>query len=64
MKKQTPVNIQPQDTSVEPLIREVTSEKFWHHPVWILEELNKSPGERENIEWILEELNNFNLVWP
>ncbi|RYR73137.1 hypothetical protein Ahy_A02g007467 [Arachis hypogaea] len=28
--------------------------------VWILEELNKSPGERENIEWILEELNNFN----
>ncbi|KAL4344757.1 hypothetical protein AHAS_Ahas11G0210300 [Arachis hypogaea] len=32
--------------------------------VWILEELNKSPGERENIEWILEELNNFNSVWP
>ncbi|RYR38944.1 hypothetical protein Ahy_A09g044296 [Arachis hypogaea] len=33
MKKQTPISIQPQDTSVERLIRDVTSEKFWHHPV-------------------------------
>ncbi|XLR48658.1 hypothetical protein S83_033318 [Arachis hypogaea] len=33
MKKQTPVNIQPQDTSIERPIWEVTSEKFWHHPV-------------------------------
>ena len=32
MKKQIPVSIQPQDTSVERLIREVTSEKFWLHP--------------------------------
>ncbi|QHO17300.1 uncharacterized protein DS421_10g311000 [Arachis hypogaea] len=32
MKKQTPVNIQPQDTSIERPIWEVTSEKFWHHP--------------------------------
>ncbi|MED6153759.1 hypothetical protein PIB30_105098 [Stylosanthes scabra] len=32
MKKQAPVNNQSQDTSVERLIREVTSEKFWHHP--------------------------------
>lgn len=31
-KKQTPVTILSQDTSVERLIREVTSEKFWHHP--------------------------------
>ncbi|XP_025623505.1 uncharacterized protein [Arachis hypogaea] len=33
MKKQTPVIIKLKDTSVECLIREVTSEKFWHHPV-------------------------------
>lgn len=32
IKKQTPVSVQSQDTSVERLIREVTSEKFWHHP--------------------------------
>ena len=32
IKKQAPVSSQPQDTSVERLIREVTSEKFWHHP--------------------------------
>uniref|UniRef100_A0A0E0M547 Cytochrome b561 domain-containing protein n=1 Tax=Oryza punctata TaxID=4537 RepID=A0A0E0M547_ORYPU len=32
-KKQTPANnIQYQDTSVERLIREVTSDKFWHNP--------------------------------
>ena len=32
IKKQTPISSQSQDTSVERLIREVTSEKFWHHP--------------------------------
>jgi senataxin len=32
IKKQTPVTFQSQDSSVERLIREVTSEKFWHHP--------------------------------
>jgi len=32
IKKQTPISNQSQDTSVERLIREVTSEKFWHHP--------------------------------
>ncbi|XP_052134449.1 uncharacterized protein LOC127753031 [Oryza glaberrima] len=32
-KKQTPANnMQYQDTSVERLIREVTSDKFWHNP--------------------------------
>ncbi|THG06572.1 hypothetical protein TEA_023293 [Camellia sinensis var. sinensis] len=33
-KKQTTVNTQYQDTSVERLLREVTNEKFWHHPGW------------------------------
>jgi len=32
IKKQAPISSQSQDTSVERLIREVTSEKFWHHP--------------------------------
>ena len=31
-KKQTTVSNAYQDTSVERLIREVTNEKFWHHP--------------------------------
>jgi senataxin len=31
-KKQTANSTQYQDTSVERLIREVTNEKFWHHP--------------------------------
>lgn len=31
-KKQTANNTSYQDTSVERLIREVTNEKFWHHP--------------------------------
>ncbi|KAL6574184.1 hypothetical protein OROHE_001088 [Orobanche hederae] len=32
-KKQNCTNNQYQDTSVERLLREVTNEKFWHHPV-------------------------------
>lgn len=32
VKKPTAVNTSYQDTSVERLIREVTNEKFWHHP--------------------------------
>lgn len=31
-KRQTSTNPQYQDTSVERLLREVTNEKFWHHP--------------------------------
>jgi senataxin len=31
-KKQTAISTPYQDTSVERLIREVTNEKFWHHP--------------------------------
>ncbi|KAB1205473.1 putative helicase senataxin [Morella rubra] len=31
-KKQTAISSPYQDTSVERLIREVTNEKFWHHP--------------------------------
>lgn len=31
-KKQPSINTQYQDTSVERLLREVTNEKFWHHP--------------------------------
>lgn len=31
-KRQNSINPQYQDTSVERLLREVTSEKFWHHP--------------------------------
>ena len=31
-KKQNMVSNQYQDTSVERLLREVTNEKFWHHP--------------------------------
>lgn len=31
-KKQPAINTQYQDTSVERLLREVTNEKFWHHP--------------------------------
>ncbi|KAM1465290.1 hypothetical protein FF1_043872 [Malus domestica] len=32
VKKQTAISNTHQDTSVERLIREVTNEKFWHHP--------------------------------
>ncbi|XP_054820460.1 uncharacterized protein LOC129319420 [Prosopis cineraria] len=48
IKKQTPVNTVPQDTSVERLIREVTSEKFWHHPGET--ELQCVPGQFESLE--------------
>ncbi|XP_042985981.1 uncharacterized ATP-dependent helicase C29A10.10c-like isoform X2 [Carya illinoinensis] len=47
-KKQTS-NITPyQDTSVERLIREVTNEKFWHHPEDT--ELQCVPGQFESVE--------------
>ncbi|KAL3008525.1 hypothetical protein AAZX31_07G035900 [Glycine max] len=48
IKKQAPVSSQPQDTSVERLIREVTSEKFWHHPEET--ELQCVPGRFESVE--------------
>ncbi|XP_061363998.1 uncharacterized ATP-dependent helicase C29A10.10c-like isoform X2 [Gastrolobium bilobum] len=47
-KKQTSVSIQSQDSSVERLIREVTSEKFWHHPEET--ELQCVPGRFESLE--------------
>ncbi|KAL6642551.1 hypothetical protein ACP70R_020732 [Stipagrostis hirtigluma subsp. patula] len=48
-KKQTSVNnSQYQDTSVERLIREVTSDKFWHNPEE--EELQCVPGSFESAE--------------
>ncbi|XP_027337968.1 uncharacterized ATP-dependent helicase C29A10.10c-like isoform X2 [Abrus precatorius] len=48
IKKQAPVSSQSQDTSVERLIREVTSEKFWHHPEET--ELQCVPGRFESLE--------------
>nr|KYP63681.1 putative helicase DDB-G0274399 [Cajanus cajan] len=48
IKKQTPISSQSQDTSVERLIREVTSEKFWHHPEET--ELQCVPGRFESVE--------------
>ncbi|XP_015885553.3 uncharacterized ATP-dependent helicase C29A10.10c [Ziziphus jujuba] len=46
-KKQT-INNSYQDTSVERLIREVTNEKFWHHPGET--ELQCVPGRFESVE--------------
>ncbi|OIW17097.1 hypothetical protein TanjilG_20201 [Lupinus angustifolius] len=48
MKKQIPVGNQSQDTSVERLIREVTSEKFWHNPEET--ELQCVPGRFDSVE--------------
>lgn len=47
-KMQTTVSSQYQDTSVERLIREVTNEKFWHHPEET--ELQCVPGRFESVE--------------
>ncbi|CAL5348743.1 unnamed protein product [Camellia sinensis] len=47
-KKQTTVNTQYQDTSVERLLREVTNEKFWHHPEEA--ELQCVPGRFDSVE--------------
>ncbi|XP_073151105.1 probable helicase MAGATAMA 3 isoform X2 [Henckelia pumila] len=46
-KKVPVLNTQYQDTSVERLLREVTNEKFWHHPD---EELQCVPGCFESVE--------------
>lgn len=48
IKKQAPVGFQSQDTSVERLIREVTSEKFWHQPGET--DLQCVPGRFESVE--------------
>ncbi|KAH6827842.1 P-loop containing nucleoside triphosphate hydrolases superfamily protein [Perilla frutescens var. hirtella] len=47
-KKQTTTSNQYQDTSVERLLREVTNEKFWHHPEE--EELQRVPGSFDSVE--------------
>ncbi|PIN24740.1 tRNA-splicing endonuclease positive effector (SEN1) [Handroanthus impetiginosus] len=47
-KKQTITSNQYQDTSVERLLREVTNEKFWHHPEE--EELQRVPGRFDSVE--------------
>ncbi|KAF3445779.1 hypothetical protein FNV43_RR10956 [Rhamnella rubrinervis] len=47
-KKQTAISNSYQDTSVERLIREVTNEKFWHHPGET--ELQCVPGRFESVE--------------
>ncbi|XP_077224944.1 putative helicase MAGATAMA 3 [Tasmannia lanceolata] len=47
-KKQTANSTLYQDTSVERLIREVTSDKFWHHPEE--KELQCVPGRFESVE--------------
>ncbi|XP_072990677.1 uncharacterized protein [Typha latifolia] len=47
-KKQAPSNLQYQDTSVERLLREVTNDKFWHHPEET--ELQCVPGSFESVE--------------
>ncbi|XVE95339.1 hypothetical protein REPUB_Repub02eG0088500 [Reevesia pubescens] len=47
-KKTTATSTSYQDTSVERLIREVTSEKFWHHPEDT--ELQCVPGRFESVE--------------
>ncbi|KAJ4954203.1 hypothetical protein NE237_031035 [Protea cynaroides] len=47
-KKQTANNTQYQDTSVERLLREVTNEKFWHHPEEA--ELQCVPGRFDSME--------------
>lgn len=47
-KKQTTVSTPYQDTSVERLLREVTNEKFWHHPEEA--ELQCVPGQFDSVE--------------
>ncbi|PSS17408.1 Helicase like isoform 1 [Actinidia chinensis var. chinensis] len=47
-KKQNMVSNQYQDTSVERLLREVTNEKFWHHPEEA--ELQCVPGQFDSVE--------------
>ncbi|XP_021745874.1 probable helicase DDB_G0274399 [Chenopodium quinoa] len=47
-KRQLVTNNQYQDTSVERLLREVTSEKFWHNPEE--SELQCVPGRFESVE--------------
>lgn len=47
-KKPPAVTNQYQDTSVERLLREVTNEKFWHHPEEA--ELQCVPGRFESVE--------------
>ncbi|TYG69709.1 hypothetical protein ES288_D05G252800v1 [Gossypium darwinii] len=47
-KKTTATSTSYQDTSVERLIREVTSEKFWHHPEDT--DLQCVPGRFESVE--------------
>ncbi|KAL9257030.1 putative ATP-dependent helicase C29A10.10c, partial [Drosera capensis] len=47
-KKQTVISSQYQDSSIERLLREVTSEKFWHHPEET--ELQCVPGQFESVE--------------
>ncbi|WOK91590.1 helicase sen1 isoform X4 [Canna indica] len=47
-KRQTTSSPLYQDTSVERLLREVTSEKFWHHPEET--ELQRVPGHFESVE--------------
>ncbi|KAL3640759.1 hypothetical protein CASFOL_015727 [Castilleja foliolosa] len=47
-KKPIITNNQYQDTSVERLLREVTNEKFWHHPED--EELQRVPGSFDSVE--------------
>nr|TKR65896.1 putative ATP-dependent helicase C29A10.10c-like [Populus alba] len=48
VKKSTGASTPYQDTSVERLIREVTNEKFWHHPED--SELQCVPGRFESVE--------------
>ncbi|XP_048498755.1 uncharacterized protein LOC104891497 isoform X2 [Beta vulgaris subsp. vulgaris] len=47
-KRQLVTNHQYQDTSVERLLREVTSDKFWHNPEE--SELQSVPGRFESVE--------------
>ncbi|KAF8404559.1 hypothetical protein HHK36_009446 [Tetracentron sinense] len=48
VKKQAANSTQYQDTSVERLLREVTNEKFWHHPEET--DLQCVPGRFESVE--------------
>ncbi|KAI3949324.1 hypothetical protein MKW98_023261 [Papaver atlanticum] len=48
VKKQVANNAYYSDTSVERLLREVTNEKFWHHPEET--ELQCVPGQFESVE--------------
>ncbi|EYU33333.1 hypothetical protein ABFS82_03G017200 [Erythranthe guttata] len=47
-KNQSFTSNQYQDSSVERLLREVTNEKFWHHPEE--EELQRVPGQFDSVE--------------